>query len=124
MGDRFRKAQAENFKKGRDRALREASEPRLIDRPDVVKAIYQIQLDAGKECRTGERLKVICQNPDGPVLVSRDHQRIGIIEGEGGKALKKALVEPLCSGIAELCVLSTSEISGDAAAEFLAPSGN
>jgi hypothetical protein len=119
MGDRFRKQQIKNFQKGREIAYQVASEPRLIDRPEVTKIIYHVQTDDGKDCVPGENVRALLPDPTGPVVVVRDYVRIGIIDGEGGEILKKALAEPSGPSIGELRILAVEGISGEARAEMV-----
>lgn len=51
--------------------------------------------------------------------VARDFKKVGIIDGEGGNVLRKALIEPSSPSIAELRVLSICEITGEATAEIV-----
>ena len=119
MGDRFRKQQIKNFQKGREIAYREASEPRLIDRPEVSKIVYHVQTDDGNDCVIGENVRALVPDPAGPVVVVRDYVRIGIIDGEGGEVLKKALADPSGPSIGELRILAVEGISGEAQAEMV-----
>jgi hypothetical protein len=121
MGDRFRRAQIENQKRGRERAAREAQEPRLIERPDVTKTIYHIQPDDGREFKVGEKVFISLPDVNGPVVAARENERIGVIEGEGGNCLKPALADPSGPGIAELRIVAVEDISLEAIAEIIVP---
>lgn len=121
MGDRFRKAQIENQKRGRAKADREAREPRLIERPEVTKTIYHIQPDDGKEFVVGETVRVLLPDANGPVVAARQHERIGVVEGDGGNGLKPALADPNGPGIADLRIVSIESITHEAVAEMIVP---
>src|SRR5687767_515387 len=106
MGDRFRKAQIANQKRGREKAEREAREPRLIERPEVTKTIYHIQPDDGQDFVVGETIRVLLHDPNGPVVAARQNERVGTIEGDGGDGLKPALADPSGPGMADLRIVS------------------
>jgi hypothetical protein len=121
MGDRFRRAQIENQKRGRERAAREAREPRLIERPDVTTMIYHIQPDDGQRFNVGETVRVLLPDVKGPVVAARENERVGVIEGDGGDGLRPALADPNGPGIAELRIVGVETISLEAIAEMIVP---
>lgn len=121
MGDRFRRAQIENQKRGRERALREASELRLIERPEVTKTVFHIQPDDGQQFNVGEKIFVSLPDVNGSVIAARENERIGVIEGDGGIVLKPALADPNGPGIAELRIVGIEDISLEAIAEMIVP---
>ena len=119
MGDRFRKAQIKNQQRGRERAAREAREPRLIERPEVTKTVYHVQPDDGKEFVVNETLRILLPDPNGPVVAVRDNERIGVVGGEGGNVLKPALADPTGPGIGEIRILGIEDITHEATAEMV-----
>src|ERR1700722_413013 len=119
MGDRFRKQQIKNFQKGRDRAIEEAAKPKLFERPEAFKTIFTVQPIPGEECRVGEQLRVLMDDPDGPVHVVRGYQKIGLIEGDAGTELRIAASNPQGPNVAELKIIRVSALEGDAQAEVV-----
>ena len=119
MGDLFRKQQAKNFQKGRDRALEEAGRPRLFQRPDIVRTVFTIQPLDGVALIAGERLFALTEDSAGPVFAVRDHQKVGILDGDGALILREALIASEGPGIAVLQITTVFELSGSASAEVV-----
>ena len=120
MGDLFRKQQAKNFKKGRDRAMEEVERPRLFERPELVRTIFTLLPADGVALSEGERLLALTEDRASPVFAVRGHEKVGVVDGEGAEVLRQAIASPEGPGIAELRVTSVSELSGTASAELVA----
>ena len=117
MGDNFLRQQVANFRKGRDLALIEVSQPGLFERPEDEVIIYIAKPETGERFQEGETLLAI---PDGgQVSLTRGHRKIGFIDGDGGKHLASLLEDPRSPGAATVRVLSVSQVSGLAHIELI-----
>jgi len=112
MGDNFLKRQAENFKKGRDLAIDDLSQPTLWNRPEFVQTIFTAV--PGKECqlRSGEVLTVYASEDGNTATLARGHRSVGHIGEDGAKLLLGALSEKGSGGIAQVQVTEVSGLSG------------
>jgi hypothetical protein len=119
MGDRYRKAQLENVRRGREKALRQAAEPRLFCRPEVTRTLYGFQPDKQGTCQVGDPLTVMVMTEAGPVLVCRGTDRIGVLEGDCATALRQGLVDPGGPGIGTLRVSDVCDLTGQVTAEMV-----
>jgi hypothetical protein len=120
MGDRFKRQQAKNFEKGRDRALEEAGRPKLFQRSEVVRTIYTLlPIDGNTGLKEGDHLLALTEESGGPVFAVRGHEKVGVVEGDGAEALRQAVTASNGPRIAELLVTSVSELSGAASAEVV-----
>ena len=123
MGDLFKKQQAKNFQRGRDRAMLEAAMPRLFDRPDYFRTKLTVHPLNGDKYTVGEQVLALIDDANGPVKVVRGYQKIGTIEGDGADILKQAILKPDGPHTARLRVMEVSEISGTANAEIVSTEG-
>jgi len=119
MGDMFRKQQAKNFRKKRDRAMEEAGRPRLFSRPEVIRTVFTLIPKDGVALHDNERCFALTEDSAGPVYAVRGHEKIAIVDGDGAEVLRQAIASPDGPGIAELRITSVSEISGTASAELV-----
>jgi hypothetical protein len=124
MGDRFKRQQAKNFQKGRDRAREEAGRPKLFERSEVVRTVFTLVPINGKVApREGEHLLALTEETGGPVFAVRGHEKICVVEGDGAEALRQEVTASDGPRIAELLITSVSELSGAASAEVVGRAG-
>lgn len=116
MGDNVLEGQVKSSRKRRDLAMADMESPSLLNRPEVVRRLFTVRPMDGVTLETGETLLAIRTDGDLDIGVARDYRRIGIIDGEGARALGQALAET--SGIATLVVREVSDITGFAKAEI------
>lgn len=119
MGDNFLKRQARNFKKGRDLATAELSEPTLFPRSEVLSTVYTARPSENCQFSNGETLYVVASNDGQSAVLARGHQTVGRIDGDGAKNLLAALNESAATGIAEVRITEVSGLSGIAKAVFV-----
>ena len=61
MGDNFLKQQADNSRRGRDRAVAELEKPTLFSRPEIINTTYPIRPAEGVVFEIGEVLNAFRQ---------------------------------------------------------------
>lgn len=112
MGDNFLKRQAQNFKKGRELATGEMSQPTLFARPEIVTTTYSAV--PGEQCQlqSGEILTALASDDGNQVTLARGHTNIGRIEGDGATSLLGALSERGTGGITQIQITEVSGLSG------------
>jgi hypothetical protein len=112
MGDNFLKRQAQNFKKGRELATGEMSQPMLFSRPEIVTTTYSAVPAEQCQLQSGEVLSAIASDDGSQVMLARGHKSIGRIEGDGAKSLLGALGDRATGGIAQVQITEVSSLSG------------
>jgi len=117
MGDNFLEDQTEKCRKRRDRAMAEVQHPTLLDRPEVIRRLFDIKPRAGESFQPGEMLLAQITDRSGPVSVLRGTQTIGTVDGEGGKVLGNAL-DHTC-GATRMRIVSVLSLSGVGRAEIV-----
>ncbi len=118
MGDNFLRQQVKNFRRGRDRAMREIESPALFARPDVVKTLFTAMPCSGKSFDVGESLLAVADNGSQRVIVLRGCERIGEIDGDSATVIRQALCDPSSPGVAAMQVVEVAELSGVAKVEI------
>jgi hypothetical protein len=112
MGDNFLLQQVRNFQKGRDRAMDRLGQRSLLDRPELVRAVYPVTEINGYSIRVGDVLLALPSRTEGRVDVALGNRHVGVSEGEAAKALRAALAGPNGLGGTEVEVVSKSDLSG------------
>jgi hypothetical protein len=87
MGDNFLKQQTKNFRRQRDAAMEDAKAPTLFKRPDVIRRMFSAIPDGNQTFMEGERLWAMPDPHGHRIILVRDCQKIGHIEGDGAKIL-------------------------------------
>jgi hypothetical protein len=82
MGDNFLKQQVRNFKKGRDKALEELSEPTLYSTPDLLGKTYPVFEVSGQTITAEDVLLAVPSRTPGRVELVRGTCHVGFAEGE------------------------------------------
>lgn len=112
MGDNFLKRQAQNFKKGRELATGEMSQPTLFSRPEVVTTTFSAVPSDKCQLQSGEVLTAYASEDRSQVTLTRGHMTVGRIEGDGATSLLGALSEQAAGGIAQVQITEVSDLSG------------
>jgi hypothetical protein len=112
MGDNFLKRQAQNFKKGRELATGDMSQPTLLSRPEIVTTTYSAVPGAQCQLQSGEVLTAFASDDGSQVALARGHKNVGRIEGDGAKSLLGALSERATGGITQVQITEVSGLSG------------
>jgi hypothetical protein len=112
MGDNYLKQQAGNFRRQRDIAMNDAELPSLFRRPDVITRTFHGIPDADRGFIVGETLWAKPERQNETLALVRDHQRIGVIEGDGAKALLAAWPDTEGPGIIPMTVQGVLDLSG------------
>jgi hypothetical protein len=112
MGDNFLKRQAQNFKKGRELASDEISQPTLFSRPEIVTTTYSAVPAEQCQLQSGEVLTAFASEDGSQVTLARGHKIVGCVVGDGAKSLLGALGERSAGGIARVQITEVSGLSG------------
>jgi hypothetical protein len=116
MGDTWKKRQVEFARKRREKAIREASVPRLLDLAKLGKYRFTLKPSAGFEYSKGETLGVMADAVI--VRVVRDgYVVVGQVDGESASTLREYLAGEGRSNVMQLQVVDVAGISGVAYAE-------
>lgn len=118
MGDNFLRQQVENFRRGRDQAMRECESSTLFVRPGVMKTLFSASPCRGKSFVVGESLLAVAVNGSGLIAVMRGCERIGEIDGDSATVIRQSLCDPSSPGIAPMQVVEVAELSGVAKVEI------
>ena len=116
MGDNLLEGQVKNSRKRRDRAMAEMQSPSLLYRPELVRQIFTVKPVDGAFLEEGEVLLAVRTGGGASIDVTRDYDRIGVVEGEGARVLEKALID---TGVARLKISEVLSLSGAGRAEIV-----
>lgn len=117
MGDNFLEDQTDKCRKRRDRAMEEVRHPTLLDRPEIVRRLYDIKPKDGEPLRAGEVLLAQITGRQDNVAILRGPKTVGSIVGEGGTVLSSGLQETC--GATQMRILSVLPLSGVGRAEII-----
>ncbi|MEN6407179.1 MAG: hypothetical protein ABFC77_11990 [Thermoguttaceae bacterium] len=116
MGDNLLEGQVKNSRKRRDRAMTEMQLPSLLYRPELVRQVFTVKPVDGALFEEGEVLLAVRTGDGASIDVTRDYDRIGVIEGEAARVLGKALID---TGVARLRIGEVLSLSGAGKAEIV-----
>ena len=117
MGDNFLENQTDKCRKRRDLAMAEMHQPSVLDRPEIVRRLYDVRPYEGESLRTNEVLLAQTTGPQRKVAILRGPQPIGTVEGDGGTVLGDALQETC--GITRVRIVNVLPLSGVGKAEVV-----
>jgi hypothetical protein len=112
MGDNYLKQQAGNFRRQRDVALEDVRLPRLFTRPDVVSRTFHGRPYGDEMFTPGERLFAMPDRDNEKITLMRDSHRVGVIEGDGAKALLSTWADGESPDVVLMRVKTVLGISG------------
>lgn len=119
MGDNYLHEQAENARKRRDKARQDLKQPRLLNRPDQLKVIYNVVPASNEQLKDGETLRAVPARGRDQVDVLRKHLKVATIEGDGGRKLRAELSKPENGGLVSIRISNVSSLSGGADARLV-----
>jgi len=116
MGDNLLEGQVKNSRKRRDRAMTEMQLPSLLIRPELVRQVFTVKPVDGAVFEEGEVLLAVRTGGGAHIDVTRDYDRIGVVEGEGARVLTQSLMD---IGVARLRIGEVLGLSGAGKAEIV-----
>lgn len=119
MGENYLHEQAENAQKRRDRARLDLARPKLFDRPDIIKVIYNVVPSNNEQLSNDEKLLVLAPKNRQEIDLLRDNIQVGTIQGEGVKTLHDELSKPENGGAVYIQISNVSKLSGCADGQLI-----
>lgn len=116
MGDFQRKKQAENFKKAREKAVRDSEQQSLIRRSLKTTVALTIAPADGETLSANEYLVLVSEHKG--ISALRGNKCVGTVPGESCEMAKKAMTELGSPHVLKVMITTVSGMSGCAQAQI------
>jgi len=118
MGDPLRKAQAKNFKKARDKAIEDAKQQSLVQRPTRTTVAVTIKPLKGQTLVPNETL-ILLDNGSNSLMAVRGHENVGFVDGEAADVAKGGMAGAGSPHGVQVTILNVADLSGVAQAQIM-----